>query len=95
MPAKSKSQKTIAGVRRDAELEMVPVEVLEAREHVTAASLLLKPLGGEYERISWMLEDSLVYIDQARQKETTENWRKGTLDVVEKLNEKLMSEKLS
>jgi hypothetical protein len=43
---------------RDAEKEAL----VEVHEHVTRAAAILRSLGAEYERVSWMLEDTLTYL---------------------------------
>lgn len=40
--------------------------VAEARECIRRAADLLRPLGIEYGRLAWMLEDSLAYIEEAQ-----------------------------
>ncbi len=47
------------------ELEGKDPRVLEAKELVLAASAILAKLGPEMERVSWMLEDTVMYIDEA------------------------------
>jgi hypothetical protein len=40
-------------------------KVLRAvRESISEASSLLRNLGGEHERVAWLLEDSLMYLDE-------------------------------
>jgi len=61
--------------------------VSQAKEHIEAAAVVLSPLGPEFERVSWLLEDTLVYIDQACEKETSAPLAKSEkyLDELEKL----------
>ncbi|MCB0359895.1 MAG: hypothetical protein KDD44_09670 [Bdellovibrionales bacterium] len=47
-------------------------ELIEAREHILAAAALLEPFGPDFERVAWMLEDTLMYVDEALQLETTD-----------------------
>lgn len=44
--------------------DAVAAKELEARELVLRAAGLLKSLGPDRERIGWMLEDSLIYLDE-------------------------------
>jgi hypothetical protein len=39
--------------------------LLEAKECIQAAALILAKLGPEMQRVSWLLEDSVMYIDEA------------------------------
>ena len=41
----------------------------QVRQAIFQASNLLKPLGEEYERISWVLEDTIPLIDEIDQDE--------------------------
>lgn len=44
-------------------------EVIEqARQYIIAASQMLAGLGGEHARIGWVLEDSLMYLEEVEQK---------------------------
>ncbi|MCB0345745.1 MAG: hypothetical protein KDD66_11555 [Bdellovibrionales bacterium] len=44
-----------------------------AREHIVAAAALLRPLSSEFERVSWILEDTLMYVDEAQAAYEEEN----------------------
>lgn len=61
----------------------------QVKEHVAAASGLLKPLGGDFERVAWMLEDSLMYLDEALYHE---NERRGK--PVEKSDQDCLDERV-
>jgi len=41
------------------------IAISEAREHIARASALLRPLGVEFGRIAWMLEDTINYLDES------------------------------
>ncbi len=56
--AEETSKQLQAGLRREEALRT-------AREHIVAAAALLRPLSSEFERVSWILEDTLMYIDEA------------------------------
>lgn len=56
--AKDKSQVRTVTRREDV--------LCTAREHIVAAASLLRPLSSEFERVSWILEDTLMYIDEAQ-----------------------------
>ena len=43
--------------------------ILEAEEHIRAAAQLLRPLGVSYNRIAWILEDTLSCIAEAEEGE--------------------------
>lgn len=38
-------------------------ELTEVREHIQRASSILRTLGDEYERVGWLLEDAMMYLD--------------------------------
>jgi len=42
-----------------------------AKEHIQAAAIILNSQGAELARVSWMLEDTIIYIDQASEKAAT------------------------
>lgn len=64
--AEEKSDQKEAVMRRE--------EVLRtSREHIVAAASLLRPLSSEFERVSWILEDTLMYIDEAEAAYEEEN----------------------
>ncbi len=50
-------------------MELTPSEreevVSYAREHLMAAAVILKTLGPSLARVGWMVEDTLVYLDQS------------------------------
>ena len=48
---------TEAGFERTAIIE-------DAKELIVQAAKMLSSLGPEFERISWMLEDSIMYVDE-------------------------------
>lgn len=35
------------------------------KEHICAAAGLLRPLGEDFERVAWLIEDSTMYLDEA------------------------------
>ena len=58
-------------------------KVAEARECVERAALLLKTLGADFERVGWMLEDMLIYIDGAEKGES--NTESVSEDMIQRL----------
>ena len=64
MPKRAKLNKTEQTV-------IEPNEELlrQVRGHVTAAAQLLKPLGPDKERIGWLLEDVLSYLDEREEQD--------------------------
>ena len=45
--------------------------VLEAREHILSAASLLRGLNTEMDRVAWMLEDALTFIEDAEEADQT------------------------
>ena len=51
---------------------LVPAEeeqVLVVREYVSRAAQILQSLGPEYERVAWLLEDTLSYLEEVDEEE--------------------------
>ena len=46
-------------------------KVLEAKEYIMAAASILRGLNTDMERVSWILEDALTFIDDAREADDT------------------------
>lgn len=42
--------------------------VEQAKDYIIAAAQMLLNLGGEHAKIGWLLEDSLMYLDEINQK---------------------------
>ncbi|MCB0322168.1 MAG: hypothetical protein KDD69_01310 [Bdellovibrionales bacterium] len=57
----------------------------QAREHVQAAAQILKSLGPDRTRIGWMLEDTLMYLDELRAQTTTVGTTQSALDELDKI----------
>lgn len=49
--------------------------IAEASEAILYAAELVRPLGVDFERVAWMLEDSLSYLRQAQEEEDA-SWSK-------------------
>ena len=46
-------------------------KVMEAKEYIMAAASLLRGLNTDMERVSWILEDALTFIDDAGEADDT------------------------
>lgn len=46
-------------------------KVLEAKEYIMAAASILRGLNTDMERVSWLLEDALTFIDDASEADDT------------------------
>ena len=66
-----------------------------AREHVFQAASLLRPCGGEFARLSWMLEDALMYLAEAVQEEEEEKKRPRTENMTSAENAQTQKEESS
>lgn len=75
--------------------EMSKEEILEeASGLIKGAAMMIAPLGEEFERVSWMLEDAVIYLSQAEERQDAA-WSKEretrTLENIERLVETVTS----
>ena len=47
------------------QLEREKLVIKDVKSRVSEAAALLRSLGGDYQRVAWLIEDSLSYIDEA------------------------------
>jgi hypothetical protein len=66
------------------------VALSEVRELVGAAVGILKKLGSEKERLAWMLEDTLSYLDEMKECEGLKS-RESVIEYLEKLEDKAIN----
>ena len=62
-------------------------QLQQVREYILAAAQILKALGPEKARVGWMLEDSLMYLDElALAEEVRPTGSSSAVNRLEKLN---------
>ncbi|MCC6933827.1 MAG: hypothetical protein IT292_11360 [Deltaproteobacteria bacterium] len=47
--------------------DQIEIRVLKAKEHINSAANMLRGLNADMERVAWILEDALTFIDDARE----------------------------
>jgi hypothetical protein len=65
--------------------------IKEVKELISAAAHLVNSLGPNYQRVSWLMEDTLIYLDQANQKTKVSIPKKSASRFEEEL-EKLLAD---